>query len=994
MSANTFSPTDSQRAAIEAPLGPALVLAGPGAGKTYCLIERIRFLIERVGVDPKRINAFTFTNKAAEEIGSRLDDLDAKAQLVKRGTIHAFCAELLRTHGHHEGLERGFGIADENYQRAVLSRLGQPARFHTSILGAFALHRLKDEPLRDDHARTYADYVKRLERRNMADFDMLIVKAAHLLETVPEVADEVRASFDHILVDEFQDLNQRQYEVVRALALGHRNVFAVGDDEQSIFSWTGADTALFAVFKNDFEIRSPITLRDNHRCPRQVFDLAKSLVRRNPPGPWTKEEITATRGTSHPVRALNFGDELVEGNWLLDDLQADRDANADLRWGDYAVLYRRHEIGDFLEASLIGAGIPCRLALGRAVGDDPVIAYVVAALKVIADPTDDVNQEEFLRVVLPPSLLDLLRTKVEQGGEGLRGIMETHARSLGKRDPNASKLWRALFALRNLESLGRKHDELIALVEELLSQRVGVYRTMLEDRYEELSDPEANDEAKALAARLRSALEAGAMVWVEPMGGIEIPMRALLQGIGFTRLGVGAACPDEAVAVRSSDTPSLGRALGLFKALQLVATRRGIAPFSDFTAVDIETTDKDVAKAEIIDLAAVRVRNGAVVAEWSSLVKPGVPIRAVVTGLTGITEADVADAPRFDDVWPAFREFCGSDVVVAHNGYSFDFPILERMSRGHGLLTYDTLVLARELRPGSRRLGDLAQFYGIEAGHAHRALDDSRTLAQVFLKLDGERIKRSRTTALANLLDQLGIAMALDTAGPSPGAAREFIELRSATAIYSLGRYSDALEQYRIQRELADDADLPTVDEVIERLGGKRLMDRLRLERSADDRYPQAMSRLRRLLASCDAPLVQGQIAQFLELVALSKHDGTEVNRDRVSLLTLHSTKGLEFSRVYVVGVEDSELPGGTQHKPAARKDIEEGRRLLYVGMTRAKERLVLTRAVKRGDLPTGGIQFLAEMGLKPESPGQAGDTTEKANGRRSESARKSAETA
>jgi superfamily I DNA/RNA helicase len=245
-------------------------------------------------------------------------------------------------------------------------------------------------------------------------------------------------------------------------------------------------------------------------------------------------------------------------------------------------------------------------------------------------------------------------------------------------------------------------------------------------------------------------------------------------------------------------------------------------------------------------------------------------------------------------------------------------------------------------------------------------LDDSRTLALVSLGLDRERIKRSRTTALANLLDHLGIAMALDASGAS--SAREFIELRSATAIYALGRYSDALEHYRVQRELAGDPSLPTVDDVIERLGGQRLMDRLRLERSADDRYPQAMSRLRRLLASCDAPLLQGQIEQFLELVALSKHDGTEVNRDRVSLLTLHSTKGLEFSRVYVVGVEDSELPGGTQHKPAAKKDIEEGRRLLYVGMTRAKERLVMTRAVKRGDLPTGGIQFLAEMGLKPES--------------------------
>ena len=968
MAANVFTPTQSQRAAIEAPLGPALVLAGPGAGKTFCLIERIRFLIGRQGINPARIQAFTFTNKAAEEIGSRLDDLGESAHLVKRGTIHAFCAELLRQHGHHEGLERGFGIADDNYQRSVLARLGQPARFHTSILGSFTLHRLKGFDLSDRDARTYTDYVKRLERRNMADFDMLVVKAAHMLQTVREVADEVRARWDYILVDEFQDLNQRQYEVVKALAWKHRNVFAVGDDEQSIFSWTGADNTLFGVFKNDFEIVAPITLRDNHRCPRQVFDLAKSLVRRNPPGPWTKEDIIATRDTPHAVRALHFGDDLLEGDWLLDDIRTDRTANS-LRWGDYAVLYRRHEIGDALEASLIGAGIPCRLAQGRAVGDDPVVAYVVATLKVIADPTDDVNQEEFLKVVLPPSLLDLLRTKVEQGGDGggLRGHMEAHARTLGRRNPSASKLWRALFALRNLESLGRKHDTLVSLVEELLSQRVGVYRTKLEEISDDLTDPDGNIEAKQLADRLRSALESGAMIWVEPMGGIEIPMRALLQGVGFTRFGVGPECPDDAVAVRGTDARSSGIALGLFKALQLVATRSGESAFRDFTSVDIETTGKDVATAEIVDLAAVRVRDGVIVDRWSSLVKPRVPIHAAAAAITGITEADVADSPYFEEVWPAFRDFCGKDVLIAHNGYRFDFPILERMSAplgGHDFVTYDTLILARELRPGSARLSDLAAAFHIDAGQSHRALDDSITLADVYLRLDRERLVRARKTALANMLDHLAIALALDSSAP---ASDELGTLRNATAPYALGRYSDALDQYRVQRELAGDPALPTMDDVIERLGGKALMDRLRAERSADERYPQAMARLRRLLLSCDALLLDGQIRQFLELVALSKHDGTEVHQDRVSLLTLHSTKGLEFSRVYVVGVEDSEMPGGNQHRPAARDEVEEGRRLLYVGMTRTKDRLVLTRVAKRADLPTGGIQFLAEMGLKPE---------------------------
>jgi DNA helicase-2/ATP-dependent DNA helicase PcrA len=121
------------------------------------------------------------------------------------------------------------------------------------------------------------------------------------------------------------------------------------------------------------------------------------------------------------------------------------------------------------------------------------------------------------------------------------------------------------------------------------------------------------------------------------------------------------------------------------------------------------------------------------------------------------------------------------------------------------------------------------------------------------------------------------------------------------------------------------------------------------------------------VLAQCDAGTLEGQIGQLLELVALSKQDGTEVSRDRVSLLTLHSTKGLEFSRVYIVGVEDSELPGMSAHQPVSKHEIEEGRRLLYVGMTRTKDRLIMTRAAKRGDLPTGGIQYLTEMGVEPE---------------------------
>jgi DNA polymerase III epsilon subunit-like protein len=310
-------------------------------------------------------------------------------------------------------------------------------------------------------------------------------------------------------------------------------------------------------------------------------------------------------------------------------------------------------------------------------------------------------------------------------------------------------------------------------------------------------------------------------------------------------------------------------------------------------------------------------------------------------------------------VWPRFAEFCGSDIVVAHNGYQFDFPLLRRLT-GAEPCTYDTLPLARELHAGSAKLADLAARFGIDAGVSHRALDDARTLARVFLALGEVKIQRARKTSLVHVLDYLGVALAL-----WDGELGDEAQLLSRLSrSFALGRYSDCLEYYRAERELAGDATLPTVGNLIERLGGEKAMQRIRAERSAGERYPIAMARLRRLLGQCDGKSLGEQIAELLERVALSSKDGVVPARERVNLLTLHSTKGLEFSRVYILGVEDGQLPGGTPLRPAAPNEIEEARRLLYVGMTRARDRLVLTRAERRGGQRTGGHRFLDEMEL------------------------------
>ena len=435
-------------------------------------------------------------------------------------------------------------------------------------------------------------------------------------------------------------------------------------------------------------------------------------------------------------------------------------------------------------------------------------------------------------------------------------------------------------------------------------------------------------------------------------------------------MDLGGTPRPDAVRITAADLPSLGFGLGLFKTAQLVRTGGFANTFRDFTAIDLETTDKDVDRAEIVELAAVRVRHGRIVDEFHTLVKPRVPITSGALGAHGISETDVANAPYFETMWSQFREFCGSDVLVAHNGYTFDFPILRRMAaklpRGNDFFTYDTLPLARTLHATSRKLEHLAKRYGIHAGRSHRALDDCRTLAKVFPALSDTRVEYARKTALVNLLDQLGVALALSEKHSLCDEARKILDL---VPPYSLGRHSDCLDFYAGECAACGDPELPSVDELIRLLGGHQLMERLRAERSADKRYPETMGRLRQLIEACANGDLPAQICAFLERAVLSKYDGAETGRSRVNLLTLHSTKGLEFSRVYIVGVEDEQMIPVPRDGLVNQLELEEARRLLYVGMTRTRDRLVMTRVKSRGERSTGGHRFLDEMGLNPRTP-------------------------
>src|SRR5438132_187605 len=351
-----FEPLPQQCLAIEAPLGPVLVVAGPGAGKTFCLIARINHLIDALGVAPERICAVTFTNRAAEDIAVRLK-----------------------------------------------------------------------------HTRG-------------------------------DIADRIAARWDCLLVDEFQDVNAVQYDLLKRLAAPHGNFFAVGDDEQSIFTWTGADPYVLVRFSRDYEIDRPIVLDKNCRCSRQIFETARRVLAQNPQ--LFEKQLSAEQESPFEVGAFAFRDEEEETAWLIDDMLADRAASG-LGWGDYAILYRRHKVGEYLEGRLVRAGIPCRLARGRSLVEDDVIKYVIAALGIVRDPGDPVALEAFARCVLsphflqevlasPPFPLSPSKASPPDPGDFLAAIRAL-ARRRPAQDPDTKKLWRLVFQVENLRALTRSH---------------------------------------------------------------------------------------------------------------------------------------------------------------------------------------------------------------------------------------------------------------------------------------------------------------------------------------------------------------------------------------------------------------------------------------------------------------------------------------------------------------------------------------------------------
>jgi DNA helicase-2/ATP-dependent DNA helicase PcrA len=406
--------TDAQREAASHGEGPALVLAGPGSGKTRVITRRIALLIER-GVPPWRILALTFTNKAAGEMRERVSKLVAREDGTRTGlvvsTFHSHCAAILRRFGDRIGLAPGFSIYDAGDQKEALKgALEEAGLSSTQWTPASVLSEISDAKNRlldaqaylaqaNDFwsrsvAKAFKAYEDTLTRSNAVDFDDLLLKVALLLRNDAEVRETLQARHQWVLVDEYQDTNHAQFVIAHALAEKSRNLFVVGDPDQSIYGWRGADISNILEFEEHFPGARVIPLGQNFRSTGHIVAAAAGLIAHNRR---RKHKVLSTElGDGLPVALLKAGDEHEEADKVAEFLE--ERAREGVPWRSMAVLYRMNALSRVVEDALRRRMIPSTVARGTAFYDRREIKDALAYLRVAANPRDEVSLKRIVNV--------------------------------------------------------------------------------------------------------------------------------------------------------------------------------------------------------------------------------------------------------------------------------------------------------------------------------------------------------------------------------------------------------------------------------------------------------------------------------------------------------------------------------------------------------------------------------------------------------------------
>lgn len=991
---NHFQLNESQQKAVHSEEKAILVLAGPGTGKTRTLISRIEYLIKEKKYSPERILAITFTNKAANEVKERLKiSLGDISENVFAGTFHGFCLNILRENHNYFNLSRHFNIADAYYQQEIIRNFmqdpGPDANVVKGILRGISNYKIRHIPFRNDYMRdAYEYYKKALLGVNCIDFDDILVMTRSIFTMKTDVLQKWQDGFDAVLVDEFQDTDVIQYEIIRDLAKKTKNIFVVGDDDQSIFSWRGADPGNIEKYIKDFSIAKDqiIVLNENYRTSGNIFSAAlKPLMQTTRIYP--EKQINVVNGDGEEVSIKSFANRKEEGGFIADKI-VKWVSNDQISYADIGVIYPRHVVGSEIEKILLQRHIPARLASGKSMLDHPSVQKILAYLKFVNNPKDSISFRRIVELYFPgPSFKKLeysaYKQKINFRQAMTRAILSPVFSNLEK-----LQLKQILGKINNVITRSTESG-LFNLIQFILADedKDGLFR--LKGLINEISDPlgELRDNQSAVN-QFKSAIEKNSRIVIDS-GDDEVDI--LLKPV-LHRLIPNAACLTSGEYIRVSEKNDAGRSIilsnnpepggsnrenvkpkeriylgseepgqsidgslfisplnsysaRLFKFLQSTFAGDDEANFSDYIMLDLETTDKDVDTCEIVEIAAIKVVKGKITDRFHQLIKPEKEISPGAQNVHHISMQMLSDAPHLKEIWPDFIRFIGDNLLVAHNGVNFDFQILNRFNKSinHkklGNVVLDTLPFARQLYPGSGNSIDaLIELFNLDGGDRHRAMDDVLVLKSIFEKLTAQYRSQLRKSGLEELLPLISAGIHMEN-NPQKPEEQIFFQVGYH---HLLNRNRDLFNKLAqtIHREGKD-----IFQEMANRI--KNQAPKISGDRMAIDKLHELIYLSKDFEHQyADKKESTSQFIQFLSLYTDAQTLDSKV--DAVNLMTLHTCKGLEFDKVVIAGLEDNNLPSYWSYQTEDLDDAplnkkhEEQRRLFYVGMTRAKSELILT---------------------------------------------------
>lgn len=405
---------EAQQEAAQTVNGPLLILAGAGSGKTRVLTRRIAYLIGELGVAPDRILAMTFTNKAAGEMRERVEALlHQPCRDMWIGTFHSLCARLLRTEAERVGLQANFTIYDTTDQMALMRRVlsdeelsekqypprqvrARISREKNRMMDVVSFAQRAASFYEQNVARVYRQYQNALRQNNAVDFDDLLQLSVQLLRDHDDIREKYQERFDYLLIDEYQDTNRPQYLFAQYLAEVHQNICVVGDDDQSIYAWRGADLQNILNFEADYPEAQVVRLEQNYRSTEVILDASNAVIRNN--AGRKGKELWTERGGGEKIRLRKCPDEAEEARWIAGVVQ-DLKQQGGCKYKDMAVLYRTNAQSRSLEEGLRRSGIAYQIVGDVRFYERKEVKDVLAYLKLIANPRDSVS---FNRVINTP----------------------------------------------------------------------------------------------------------------------------------------------------------------------------------------------------------------------------------------------------------------------------------------------------------------------------------------------------------------------------------------------------------------------------------------------------------------------------------------------------------------------------------------------------------------------------------------------------------------